>query len=77
MPLQVLITVTDDHKADTAAVADRLKQLGLRVESILPIGVISGVAKASDLPRLRNCPGVATVDEDTPVNIPPPDSLIQ
>ena len=77
MPLQVLITVTDDQKSDTKAVADRLKKLGLKVESVMPIGVISGVARASDLPRLRSCPGVATVDEDTPVNIPPPDSPIQ
>ena len=77
MPLQLLITITDDQKNNTQAVADRLKKLGLKVESVMPIGVISGVADASDLPRLRSCPGVATIDEDTPVNVPPPDSPIQ
>ncbi len=77
MPLQLLITVTNDHKDNTPAVADRLKKLGLKVDSVMPIGVISGRAEAKDLARLRSCPGVATVDEDTPVNIPPPDSPIQ
>jgi hypothetical protein len=77
MSKQLLITVTDDQKSNTQAVADRLKKLGLRVDSVLPIGVISGTAKESDIGKLRNCPGVATLDEDTPVRVPGPDSPVQ
>jgi hypothetical protein len=69
MPKSLLITVTDDQKANTRSVADRLQKLGLKVDTVLPIGVIGGTAEERDIPKLRSCPGVATLDEDTGAEI--------
>lgn len=73
----LLITLHDQYAGQTQAVADKLAKQGLQVTQVLPIGVISCRAKASAMDRLRAVEEVATVDEDTPVSVPPKDSGIQ
>ena len=73
----LLITLHDRYAGDTQSVADKLSAQGLQVTQVLPIGVISGRAKAGMIERLRAVKEVATVDEDNPVRVAPPHQDVQ
>ena len=73
----LIITVADDQVHNTEKVVNSLEGCGLKVEQVFPFGVITGSAEIDHIPRLRANPGVAFLDEDQPIRIPPPDSPIQ
>ena len=71
--MRVLVT----SKGNLQQTADRLREEGMQVESVLhTIGVISGHIQESKLPALKKIEGI-TVEPDETVQIPPPDSALQ
>ncbi len=74
----VVITVAPDFSAAMEPVAEALRDRGMQVDQVLPeIGVISG--RATDDQALSDLyvRGVASVEEGTRFQIPPPESPIQ
>lgn len=60
-PVDILVTVADDHAP--SAVAARLREAGMEVTEVLEaLGTISGRAPAADAPRLALLEGVSAVE---------------
>ncbi len=75
-PAQVTVTVDEEHVPSIAHVADDLRQHGMQVERVLvTLGVVTG--RSTDLAALRAVPGVASVDPELSVQLPPPDQDVQ
>jgi hypothetical protein len=74
----ILVTVADASRHDIDAVAQRLTAAGMQVGRVLPsTGVISGSVADHLRPGLGLVDGVAAVESDGGVQLPPPDSEIQ
>ena len=74
----VVITVTPDYSTTMEPVAEALRERGMQVDQVLPeIGVISG--RATDDQSLSDLyvGGVASVEEETRFQLPPPESPVQ
>jgi hypothetical protein len=64
--------------ADVAGLAGKLRGAGAEVQATLEaIGVINVWADEAAVNALRGVPGVAAVEEEGTVQLPPPDSEVQ
>lgn len=70
--------ITTTGERPIADVRKGLTEAGFTVEQVLgEIGCITGAASDAVATRARSVPGVGDVSPDAPVDIGPPDSLIQ
>ncbi len=76
--VDVVVTVTDEHRERIDQVADALRAAGLALHQVLDqIGQVTGTARADRLDLLRAVVGVQRVDQAGGVGIAPPDSPVQ
>ncbi|MEY2516813.1 MAG: hypothetical protein QOJ89_4171 [bacterium] len=74
----VTVTVAESQLAQIEDVAERLRAAGMHVEQVLPaIGVITGTVPAAQLTALAEVEGVASIEEQTKFELPPPDAEVQ
>jgi hypothetical protein len=67
--------VTTSGDRSITAIAKDLASAGFHVDAVLDaIGVITGHCGAKAIAAVRRVKGVATVEEDAPVDIGPPDA---
>ncbi|GAA1116862.1 hypothetical protein [Arthrobacter flavus] len=72
------VTVDDLHRSAIQEVAEQLRSCGLEVDRVLgTVGMITGSAPENCRPDLEAVEGVSSVDGETRVLLPPPDSDIQ
>ncbi|MGY1712688.1 hypothetical protein ACI8AC_24570 [Geodermatophilus sp. SYSU D00758] len=77
-PARISVTVDEVHRDRLDAVARALTASGMQVERVLgSLGVITGRAPAGTRPALLAVEGVASVDEQLQVRLPPPDAPVQ
>jgi hypothetical protein len=68
--MKLVITVNSDLNMNKTRAL--LEQSGLRIESVLDaIGIVTGTAKESAIPKLRALSGVLAVEPDTIVTLDP------
>ena len=78
MRRNILISIDERYLAEMPRVVRRLEQEGLEVGSALrEIGTVSGSAAAEDIAALRAVDGVASVEAERDIALPPPDAPIQ
>jgi hypothetical protein len=78
VPEKIAICVSDDHLDHIDEVVSRLEAAGVQVEQVLrPVGVITGSAPAPGWRALGTLTGVASVEVQRRVQLPPPDAEIQ
>jgi len=76
--VNVSVSVDDAHLGQMDQIVARLRAAGMHVDSSLgAIGTILGHAPGDKVPALRRLPGVAAVEAERTVQLPPPDSPIQ
>jgi hypothetical protein len=64
-PVNVLVSVDEQHRDRLKQVAQRLQQMGMRIAETFPLGgTIAGAVAASDMGKLRAVAGVASVEEE-------------
>ena len=74
----VLVTLDDEQADKPGGVIARLKKAGLtKLKHLESIGIVSGEAPASKIEAIRKVPGVRAVEEDAPIQLPPPDAPVQ
>jgi hypothetical protein len=72
--VRVTVTVDDDHLAAIGEVAENLRRHGLVVDAVHEaVGVISGSVDGGQKDSLAHVDGVASVDQEIDVQLPPPD----
>ena len=75
---QLTVAVDDEHLGSISEVAAQLEGQGMLVDQVLEsAGVILGSARATDLGALAAVEGVASVEGETPYQLPPPDAPVQ
>ena len=78
MPEKITISVTDDAIDRIDEVVAALEGGGMHVDQVLrPIGVITGSADTQRVQALGTVAGVASVEPQRTVRLPPPDSDVQ
>ncbi|MEU8034274.1 hypothetical protein [Streptomyces sp. NPDC049099] len=78
MDQNITVTVDDAHQERIKAVADQLRAAGMQVQQVLPtIGIITGTVSESQRDAIGNVGGVAHVEEQEAIQLPPPDAEIQ
>jgi hypothetical protein len=78
MPEKITISVTDDAIDRIDEVVAALEGGGMHVDQVLrPIGVITGSADTQRVQALSAVSGVASVEPQRTVRLPPPDSDVQ
>jgi hypothetical protein len=78
VPEKITISVTDDAIDRIDEVVAALEGGGMHVEQVLrPIGVITGSADMQRVQALGAVAGVASVEPQRTVRLPPPDSDVQ
>lgn len=78
MPEKVTISVADDAIDRIDEVVAALESGGMHVEQVLrPIGVITGSVEARHVHALGGVAGVAAVEPQRTVQLPPPDADVQ
>ncbi len=76
--IEVVVSATEDGRADLGRLAAELREKGLRVSRTMEsLGMIAGTAPVGGLDALRKVKGVALVEASGPVQLPPPDADIQ
>ncbi|MGW5968755.1 hypothetical protein [Streptomyces sp. NPDC055186] len=74
-PVGVVLAVDPDRFAE---VVEALRRAGLTVTGEQPVlGTLSGTVAEDRIPALEAVDGVASVDRERTVQLPPPDSPIQ
>ncbi|MFC8434802.1 hypothetical protein [Streptomyces sp. NPDC057253] len=74
-PVGVILAVDPDRFAD---VIEAARQAGLTVTGEQPVlGTLSGTIAEDRIPALKSVAGVASVDKDRAIHLPPPDSPLQ
>lgn len=64
-PINVLVTVDDQHRDDVEALARRCKLAGMNVAEVFPLGgVIAGEIASAALGKLRAVEGIVSVEEE-------------
>ena len=72
------MTIADSHLARIDDVAATLRAAGMEVDAVLAaIGIVTGSVDAGVLTALATLPGVAAVEEQAAVQLPPPDAEVQ
>lgn len=75
---RVLVTMTDKGLDDLPTVVEALRGAGLTVTDVLEgIGVVSGTVDRAGLTALSTVPGVAEVERQNEIQLPPPDAPVQ
>ncbi|OLF12260.1 hypothetical protein BLA60_09750 [Actinophytocola xinjiangensis] len=75
---RVIVSVAADRIADLPTVVDALRRAGLTVAEVLDgAGVVTGEASGEVIAALAKVPGVADVETERDVRLPPPDSPVQ
>ncbi|CAN5777142.1 hypothetical protein BH18ACT7_BH18ACT7_14180 [soil metagenome] len=75
---KITVSVDDEHVERIDEVVDRLRAAGMRVEQVLrPIGLVTGSVETPDRERLSTLAGVAAVEPQRRMQLPPPDADIQ
>jgi hypothetical protein len=78
MPNRVIVTVGARDLGRIDRVAQDLRQAGMAVDQVLSAtGIITGTAEPHRMTALGGVPGVASVEPDADVQLPPPDSDVQ
>ncbi|TQM13967.1 ketohydroxyglutarate aldolase [Pseudonocardia kunmingensis] len=78
MPEKITVSVADDALDRIDDVVTALEGGGMRVEHVLrPLGVITGSAEDTQLQALGAVTGVAAVEPQRTVQLPPPESDVQ
>jgi hypothetical protein len=77
--VEVIITVTEDRKANLKQIASELQSFGLEItaEPLESLGMISGKAAEKNLDQLKKVNGVTAIEKAGTVQIAPPESDIQ
>ena len=74
----VTVTASDPQAAAMEELATRLRQAGMDVDQLLgALGVITGSVDDAQLAAIEVLPGVAAVEAQAKVQIPPPDADVQ
>jgi hypothetical protein len=74
----VIVSVADDWLGDMGAVVDALRTAGLRVDRVLMVaGIVTGTVDGDRFTSLSTVPGVADVETERTLGLPPPDSPVQ
>jgi hypothetical protein len=78
MPEQITVSVADDAVDRIDEVVTALENGGMHVDQVLrPIGVITGSVDTQRVRALGSVAGVAAVEPQRTVQLPPPDSDVQ
>lgn len=78
MSEQITVSVADGHLDRIDEVVARLEACGMHVDQVLrAVGVITGSVDAPHLQALGALSGVAAVEPQRTVQLPPPDSDVQ
>ncbi|MHA6630714.1 hypothetical protein ACU61A_35200 [Pseudonocardia sichuanensis] len=78
MPEKITVSVADDALDRIDDVVTALEGGGMRVEQVLrPLGVITGYVEDTQLQALGAVTGVAAVEPQRTVQLPPPESDVQ
>ena len=76
--IELTVSLSSAAPAEVARVAEALRAAGLQITATLEqIAVITGRANESAVQAIARVPGVAHVERQGPVQIPPPDSPVQ
>jgi hypothetical protein len=76
--LKVNVSIADESIPDFEKVAQRLKEAGLNVEQELEsIGVVTGSIESNLLLNLEQVEGVAAVEQQQEIHLPPSGSDVQ
>jgi hypothetical protein len=74
----VVVSVSEDHLERLDEIAERLQAHGLRVDQTLTsLGTVTGRIRPSKIVDLEGVDGVASVERERIVQLPPPDSPVQ
>jgi hypothetical protein len=75
---RISVTVDDGHRDQMDVVVAALTASGMQVERALgALGIVTGQAPVGARASLLAVPGVASVDEQLRVQLPPPDAPVQ
>jgi len=78
MPEQITVSLADDAIGRIDEVVTALEHGGMHVDQVLrPIGVITGSVDTQLVRALGSVAGVAAVEPQHTVRLPPPDSEVQ
>ena len=77
MKKDIVITIAEQHIPETSAIAGKMRTQGVELTGVHDFGVITGTVEESAIPELRRLPGIATLDLDQPVQLPPPGCDVQ
>jgi hypothetical protein len=78
MPQKVTVSVADDAIGRIDEVVSALEDGGMHIDQVLrPIGVITGSVDTRHVRALGSVTGVAAVEPQRTVQLPPPDSDVQ
>ena len=78
MPEKITVSVADDAIGRIDEVVTALELGGMHIDQVLrPIGVITGSADTQRVQALSTVAGVASVEPQRTVRLPPPDSDVQ
>jgi hypothetical protein len=74
----VVVTVKESHRGEIADIAQELSSRGMHIHDVQElVGTISGSAASNAWKSLREIPGVASVDAQQDIALPPSDSDVQ
>ena len=74
----VSVTVDDGHLAALDGVVQGLRARGMQVDQVLDgLGIITGSVPSGAAGALSAVAGVASVDEQLGIHLPPPDAPVQ
>jgi ribosome-interacting GTPase 1 len=77
-PVNVVVSVDDDHLDALDKVVTELRHAGLRVDSVLDaVGVVTGTVAGVSVRALESVPGVAEVELQRVNRVAPPDAEVQ
>ena len=75
---EVMVSVAEDHLHEMSAVLTGLQQAGLVVNDVQEaLGTVTGSIDADAIGRLETVPGVAVVERQRGIQLPPPDAGLQ
>jgi hypothetical protein len=78
VPEKITVSVTDDALDRIDEVVAALENGGMHIDQVLrPIGVITGSVETQRVQALSAVTGVAAVEPQRTVQLPPPDSDVQ
>lgn len=77
-PVNVVVSVADDHLDELSTVVTALRGAGLHVDDVLDaVGMVTGTVAGASVEALESVPGVAEVELQRVQRVAPPDAEIQ